>query len=172
MSELSAQWYAIYTKPRQEDTALLNLERQGFKCYLPMAQGSSRTSRSSGAIRTEPLFPRYLFVCAAPAQQDLGLVRSTRGVVGLVRAGFELVTVPASVIKGLKARMDPITGLISLQSKALKRGDIVRIFHGPFAALEGVFAEYRSQSRSLLLMQILGQETAVEMDTCFMQRSG
>jgi hypothetical protein len=28
-------WYLVHTKPRQEDVALANLERQGYECYLP-----------------------------------------------------------------------------------------------------------------------------------------
>ncbi|MEN9764019.1 MAG: transcription/translation regulatory transformer protein RfaH, partial [Pseudomonadota bacterium] len=28
-------WYLVHTKPRQEDIALMNLERQGYTCYLP-----------------------------------------------------------------------------------------------------------------------------------------
>ena len=31
----SFAWYVVHTKPRQEDKALLNLERQGYRCYLP-----------------------------------------------------------------------------------------------------------------------------------------
>ena len=29
-------WYAIHTKPRQEQRALLNLTQQGYGCYLPL----------------------------------------------------------------------------------------------------------------------------------------
>jgi transcriptional antiterminator RfaH len=28
-------WYLVHTKPIQEKCALDNLQRQGFKCYLP-----------------------------------------------------------------------------------------------------------------------------------------
>jgi transcriptional antiterminator RfaH len=30
------QWYVIHTKPRQEQRALENLQRQGFEAWLPM----------------------------------------------------------------------------------------------------------------------------------------
>ena len=31
-----SNWYLIHTKIRQERVALENLERQGFKCFLPL----------------------------------------------------------------------------------------------------------------------------------------
>ena len=137
-----------------------------------MAEASGRRRGAQNKLRQEPLFPRYLFLNADPALQSLASVRSTRGVVGLVRAGFELIKVPASIIAGLKNRMQPATGLIALDSTALRDGDHVRVSEGPFTALEGVFQEHRGQTRSLLLIEILGQQTAVEVDPRLLQRVG
>jgi hypothetical protein len=41
-------WYLIHSKPRQEDTALANLERQGFEAYLPRVRA---TVRKAGRYR-------------------------------------------------------------------------------------------------------------------------
>ena len=169
MSSCSDNWFAVYTKPKQEHIALLNLERQSFECYLPMAEYPYRSRRARKQTRHEPLFPRYLFLNAAPKLQSLATVRSTRGVVGLVRAGHELIKVPASIIAGLKTRRHPATGLISLQSSALGKGDKARVFDGPFATLEGIFKGHRGRTRSLLLLEILGRETAVEIDSRLLQ---
>jgi transcriptional antiterminator RfaH len=170
LSACSLNWFAVYTKPRQEQVALVNLEGQSFECYLPMAEDPYQRGSARHKRRLRPLFPRYLFLNAAPQVQSLATVRSTRGVVGLVRAGVELIRIPASIIVGLKTRMDSVTGLIPLDSTGLSEGDKVRVFGGPFAALEGVFKEHRGRSRSLLLLQILGRETAVEVDLRSLQR--
>ena len=170
LSVCSYNWYAAYTKPRQERNALLNLERQSFECYLPMAEGPCRRRSAGDKMRHEPLFPRYLFLNAAPELQSLAAVRSTRGVVGLVRAGFDLIKIPASIIAGLRACTDQATGLIAIDSIGLNNGDKVRVFDGPFANLEGVFKEHRGRTRSLLLLEILGRETAVEIDARMLQR--
>ena len=170
MSACSPNWFAVYTKPRQEQVALLNLERQAFECYLPIAADPYQRRNARTRTRHEPLFPRYLFLSAAPDVQSLATVRSTRGVVGLVRAGSELIKIPASIIAALKTRMDTATGLIPIDSIDLNNGDRVRVFDGPFAALEGVFKEHRGQTRSLLLLEILGRETAVEIDARLLQR--
>ena len=167
----STNWFAVYTKPRQEHIALLNLEHQAFECYLPMAEEPRQRRLARNTMRHNAMFPRYLFLNADTEQQSLASVRSTRGVVGLVRAGFELIKIPAAIIEGLKARTDSATGLIPLESTALKKGDKVRVFDGPFAALEGVFKEHRGRARSLLLLEILGRETAVEIDARLLQRA-
>ena len=171
MNVCSPNWFAVYTKPRQEHVALLNLERQSFECYLPMAEDACQRHGAHKKIQRELLFPRYLFLNADPERQSLAAVRSTRGVTGLVRAGFELIKIPASIIAGLKARMHPASGLIPLDSMGLSNGDKVRVFNGPFAALEGVFREHRGRDRALLLLEILGRETAVELDARFLQRA-
>ena len=162
----SQNWFAVYTKPRQEHTALLNLERQSFECYLPMIEGPDARNK----LRHEPLFPRYLFLNADPHQQSLEAVRSTRGATGMVRAGVELIKIPESIIAGLKARMDPATGLIPLDANALNNGDKVRVSDGPLAALEGVFKEHQGVSRSLFLLEFLGREAAIKIDTSLLQR--
>ena len=95
---------------------------------------------------------------------------ATRGATGLVRAGVELIKIPESIIAGLKARMHPTNGLIPLDSIALDDGDKVRVCDGPLAALEGVFKEHQGQTRSILLLEILGRKAAVKIDAQLLQR--
>ena len=169
---LSPSWFAVYTKPRQEQVALLNLERQSFECFLPMAENPFQRRSKKNGSPPEPLFPRYLFLNAIPELQNLASVRSTRGIVGLVRTGLKLIRVPESIITGLKARTDSDTGLIALDPVALNNGDKVRIFDGPFAGLEGVLKEHRGKTRSLLLLKMLGTETTLEVDSLLLHGVG
>lgn len=165
-----SNWYAVHTKSRQEQTAQLNLERQSFECYLPMIDSLDQKPGARRKPTREPLFPRYLFLHADPQQQSLGAVRSTRGATGLVRAGSELIKIPEAIIKGLKERMHPASGLIVLEAPALNSGDKVRVTDGPFADLEGIFTESQGETRSLLLLEILGRKAAVNIDARLLQR--
>ena len=167
-----SHWFAVYTKAREEHTALLNLERQSFECYLPVIEGRRQCRPAYQATHATPLFPRYLFLNAVPEVQNLATVRSTRGVVGLVRAGFELVRVSSAIIAGIKSRMNPETGLITLDPDSPATGDTVRVSGGPFAALQGILTEHRGQTRSLMLVEILGREVAVDINTRLLQRAG
>ena len=56
MQETQPSWFAVYTKPRQEHIALENLERQGFRCFLPMAVNPYQR-RSAKNLHIEP--PRW-----------------------------------------------------------------------------------------------------------------
>ena len=171
MSVCSTNWFAVYTKPRQEHIALFHLENQSFESYLPMAESAGQRRSKQNKARPEPLFPRYLFLNADPKLQSLGAVRSTRGVTGLVRAGVELIKIPESIIVGLKGRMHPVTGLIPLDSAGLNKGDKVRVSDGPFATMEGVFKEHQGEMRSLLLLDILGRKAAVKIDARLLKRA-
>ena len=170
-NKATASWFAVYSKPRQEHEALRQLERQGFTCFLPRAINPYQKRTKTRQPAVEPLFPRYLFLRAVPSQQNLAPVRSTRGVVGLVRTGTRLVTVPEGIITALQARQDPETGLIALEATPLNQGDRVRVFDGPFAGAEGILQQRCGQDRSLLLLKMLGRETIVEVDSLLLQRA-
>ena len=171
MQETQANWFAVYTKPRQEQVALENLERQGFSCFLPMAINPYQR-RSLGQARIEPLFPRYLFLNAVADQQSLGPVRSTRGVCSLIRFGMRIATVPAHMMQAIERRLDPHTGLVQLDPVPVGVGDKVKVFDGPFAGIEGIFRERKGTTRALLLVKMLGTESTVEVDAMLLQKAG
>ena len=164
-------WFAVVSKPRQEKTALENLQRQGFECFLPMAENPyQRRSKKSQKI-VEPLFPRYLFLKANASQQNLAPVRSTKGVQNMVRFGIELAVVPESVIHAIKSLMEDETGLIKIKPVAIKAGDKVSLFDGPLAGIKGIVQETDSNNRALILMELLGRPTSVQVDTLSLQRA-
>ncbi|WP_354694226.1 transcription termination/antitermination NusG family protein [Elongatibacter sediminis] len=161
----------MFTKPRQERIALENLERQGFDCFLPMAINpyQRRTTRDK---RIEPLFPRYLFLNAVPDQQSLGPVRSTRGVNNLVRFGMNIAEVPETVIEFIQKRLDPKDGLVRLEPVPVAPGDKVQVFDGPLAGARGLFQECCGERRALLLLDLMGRQTTVEIDRMLLQKTG
>ena len=182
MEETTPTWFAIYTKPRQERIAQENLERQGFHCFLPLAINpyqkpvgatsvATAAQRAAAANKPEPLFPRYLFLNANPDHQSLAPIRSTRGVSTLVRFGTKLVQVSESVIKTIKNRRDPSTGLVKLDPVPVEVGDKVKVFDGPLAGIEGLFQEQTGESRALLLMSLLGRESRVEVNALHLKKA-
>ena len=166
-----SNWFAVVTKPRQEQIALENLQRQGFECFLPMAENPyQRRSKKQRRI-VEPLFPRYLFLKAIASHQNLGPVRSTKGVLNMVRFGMELAVVPETVIHAIKACAEKDSGLIKIKPVAIKIGDKVRVFDGPLAGINGVVQETSSKNRALILMNLLGRPTNVEVDALMLQQT-
>jgi transcriptional antiterminator RfaH len=171
LERTQASWFAVFTKPRQERIALAHLERQGFRCFLPMAINPYQR-RSLRRRRIEPLFPRYLFLNAVPGRQNLGPVRSTRGVNTLVRFGVELARVPERVIAAIRNRCDPETGLVRLNPVTVEPGARVRVYDGPLAGAEGLFESCSGERRALLLIEMMGRLTTVEVDRLLLQKLG
>ena len=112
-------WYAVCCKPRREGVAEENLLRQDFQVYLPRFR-IRRRQRGQWFDTAEVLFPRYLFVRIDPLQRSITPVRSTRGVVGLVRFGGQPAVVPNAVMGALMRGEHAASGLHQ-DSRALIR---------------------------------------------------
>jgi len=172
MQSAKANWFAVVSKPRQEQIALQNLHRQGFECFLPMAENPYQRRNKKQQKIIEPLFPRYLFLNAIADTQNLAPVRSTTGVISMVRFGTELAVIPEHIINVIKQRMETDTGLIKIKPIELKAGDKVKIFDGPLTGLNGIVTERSSEKRALILMELLGRPTQVQVETAILQRTG
>ena len=156
-------WYAVHSKPRQEATAELNLQRQGYTTYLPRTS-LRKLRRGQWMKAVEPLFPRYLFMQLNPVVDNIAPVRSTRGAVGLVRIGNDLRPVPDDVIAYLKQAEDSAGHLRLVDDWPHRAGDRVEILQGPFVGLTGVYQMQLAESRALLLIELLGRDNEVRVD--------
>jgi len=99
-------WYLAATKPRQEDRARDNLERQGFVAQLPRIV-VRKLSRGAWADKIDPLFPGYIFVFFDTHRKSMALTRSTLGVSGLVRFGEHPANIEPGVINVHQSAADP-----------------------------------------------------------------
>jgi len=162
------RWYLVLTKPASEETARMNLERQGYRVYFPRLQ-QRKLYRGRWIERISALFPRYLFLQLNIGQQSLGPVRSTLGVADAVRFGAEYAIVPAQVVDGLIERADPDSGLHHLKLPLFTPGAAVRVIAGAFAGLEGIFERDNGTDRVVVLFKLLGREAPVSVPAGFVQ---
>lgn len=108
-------WYAVLCKPRREEVAEANLQRQGYNVCLPHL-ATQRRCNGRWVDAVEPLFPRYLFVATTNERQSIAPIRSTQGVCELVRFGGQPAMVPEAVVDALRQRQDPVTGACERQN--------------------------------------------------------
>jgi len=156
-------WYLIYTKPQKELVARENLERQGYKVYLPMAR-LRRRRMGKGTTRIEPLFPRYIFIRLDTKTDNWSPIRSTLGVSNLVKFGMYPSAVPDALIELLYDRCDE-EGIQDIAPDEYKEGEAIRVVEGPMTGLEGVFLAKTSSDRVMVLLDIVGKHTRVSMTT-------
>lgn len=157
------RWYLVYAKPRQERVARTNLERQGYRTYLPLARQVRR--RHGRRLPTvAPLFPRYLFVYLDREIDNWAPIRSTLGVVSLVRFGQVPAPVPDDLVEFLRAREDA-DGLHALSVDDYKSGARVRITAGGLTGYEGIFVASTGRQRVVVLLDILGKQTRTVIES-------
>lgn len=150
-------WFVVYTKARQEQVALENLERQNFEAYCPsLAITKRRKSQLVSLI--EPFFPRYIFLRFNLETDNWAPVRSTRGVSGLVKFGGVPRQVPPRLIRALKEN-ENTEHLQKVIPHSWKKGDVIEIEQGPFSGYRCIFEAERSADRVAVLLNIVGKQT-------------
>jgi len=158
---LMSEWYVLQTKARQEAVAEHNLENQGFKIFLPMLR-AQRHVRGRWQSMFEPLFPGYLFIELDMKTQNTAPIRSTRGVLRLVRLGAILQPFPANLLQALMDAQAAHGDAID-PSTMFASGDEVTLLSGPMAGLKAIFKARNSQDRVILLLNLMGTETQVNV---------
>ncbi len=162
-------WYLIYTKPRSEYKALTHLNEQGYEIYLPQCH-IQKVRKSRRVVVTEALFPNYLFIRLDSKSDNWAPIRSTPGVNKLVRFGHMPTQVPDIFIENLKSSEDE-NGMQEITSASFEAGNKVRILDGAMAGLEAVYHTPKGSDRALIMLNILGKLTQVELATDRLERA-
>lgn len=146
-----ACWAVVMTKPRREQLALLNLQRQGFVCYLPCMRE---------AKNVVPVFPRYLFVFIMEQWQA---ILHTFGISNVLRNGEQPAALGADFIESLKMRER--NGLIVFDKKPKwRQGARVRVQYGHLAGRTGIYVSMGPRQRVIVLLDALGRVDVEEQN--------
>lgn len=157
------RWYLVRSKRARENTAKSQLERQGYEVYLPRFVQTIK-QRGRWRERIAALFPSYLFVRVDEEHQALAPIRSTVGIANVVRFGPRLATVSDELVRSLKDSADVETGLHRLKPPALPAtGSRVTVSAGPFDGLEGIYERECGEDRVMVLLNLLGRQTRVQL---------
>jgi transcriptional antiterminator RfaH len=161
-------WYLVHTKPRQEEIALANLQRQGYECYLPQMR-IERIRRRKAEVTTEPMFPRYLFIRLDSSDQGKSWspIRSTLGVSQLVHFGARAAKVDDTLVDLLRQRERTLPTEAMFQT-----GDSVVIADGPFAGIEAIYQTADAERRAFILLEILAKPVSMHIDAGRLRKAG
>ncbi|NVK20934.1 MAG: transcription/translation regulatory transformer protein RfaH [Kangiellaceae bacterium] len=157
--EQGMQWYLVHCKAKQELRAQEHLANQGVESYLPTIE-LEKIIRGKRKQLTEALFPNYIFIRLNTNGQGWSTIRSTRGVRDFVKFAGVPAKVPAQLLQTLQL-MDK--GAVKVKSNAPKSGEKVQIIEGPFKDLEGVYKNSSGEMRSIVLLNVLGKITELEL---------
>lgn len=140
-----------------------HLLRQNYRAYLPRIKVRKRRAGKWTEI-VEALFPRYIFIRVDSAKNSLAPVRSTRGIVGLVRFGGQPAVVTDEVMTELLRREDAASGLHLEGQPQFNVGEPVKLVEGPLAGMEGIFAQDDGEKRVTVLLELLGKTNKMSVD--------
>jgi len=155
------KWYVIRSRPRQEQVALENLQRQGYRCFYPRLKQMQRR-RGKRQLCIGALFPGYLFINLDMETANTEPIRSTRGVHGLVAFGTLIRPISDGIISAIQLEANE-EDVIDSEQTEFEAGQQVRIESGPMEGLNAIFQEKNGQDRAILLLNILGTERVVEV---------
>jgi transcriptional antiterminator RfaH len=157
-----SRWYVVNTQIHNEEKAAFHLNRQGFETYLPKYLKKRSHARKISWV-SAPMFPRYLFVHLDLDHCQWHAIRSTIGVYQFICQGDQPAPLPSGIIEEIQSRENE-QGMVSLGiGSKFKRGDKVKIMHGPMAEQIGMFDCADDQQRVFVLLDLMGRQVKVRL---------
>jgi transcription antitermination factor NusG len=152
------KWYAVFTVPQNEKSALKHLSLRQIESFLPTYE-AMRVWKNRQRVKTIlPLFPTYLFVRIALC--DRGKVLGSPGVLQIVGNGKEGVPLRDAEVEllrsGLREKIEPYRELVV--------GEKVRITSGIMQGVEGTLVRRDSCVRFVLTLGLINQHAAIQVD--------
>jgi transcriptional antiterminator RfaH len=163
------QWYAILTKPKQEDRADSNLRAWNVETFTPkIKERGLNPFTGRPTYITKPLFPNYIFA-RFKASELLHKVSFTRGVQSVVRFGGCPTAIDDEIINLIRSRRDE-DGFIRIGEEFLP-GDKVIINSRYFKDFAGVFEEeMNDHGRVAILLTTLDYHARILIDKGWLRK--
>ena len=159
---MTLHWYALRTKPRQEEIVWQQIRNQEIENYYPRVRVHPVNPR---ARKVKAYFPGYLFIRVNLEETGISAFQWMPHTLGLVSFGGEPAAVPDNLIHELKQRIQEIAEAGGEVFDGLKSGDTVRIHEGPFAGFEAIFdARLDGQERVRVVLQFINNEREVPVE--------
>ncbi|NWF89914.1 MAG: UpxY family transcription antiterminator [Ignavibacteriaceae bacterium] len=158
VSSSEKNWYALYTKPRNEFKAAQQLESAGVNFYLPTYIKISQWSDRKKKI-TEPLLRGYIFIFSSERERILSLEQPS-----IVRCVCERgmpARIPEWQIDNLKKML--ATNADFHIKEGLVPGVKVKIKDGPFQGVIGVIQEAEMGKSIVISIDLLNRSVMAHL---------
>ena len=153
----------IYTQPRSEQLATLNLDNQGFETYFPQYKAFKKKA-SLSLVVIEPMFPRYVFFRPGHAGHSISGARSTRGVSFILTGGAGTPSVLKPDALALIRECEQLRHQATLDDiSPFQPGRKVRLRAGPLQGIDALVHSVSSK-RVTLLLELLGRPQTISVE--------
>lgn len=158
---VTAKWYVMHTKSRQEKALAQSMDAMGVTYFLPLI--SQLRSHAGRRVRVQmPLFSGYIFVHGSC--EDAYACDRTRRVAQIIdihdQQQFE------NEINNIRLAL---AGSISIDPYPLLREGVpVRVRSGPLQGMVGRVESRTKLNRLILKIEVLGQACSLEIDSAIL----
>ncbi len=152
-SKLTQKWCIAQIKPNSYNSAIQNLERQGFETFLPKMEITQR-QENKFLVKNVYVFPGYMFVCFDPHTITWSKINSTYGVSKILTFNKKPSEISSDLILELKNRYEINSN--PMQKEKLQKGNSIKFFTGPFADLIAKVESVEENNRIWVLLEAMG----------------
>jgi len=157
----SPAWYAIHTRSRHEKRGAAELERKGFKTFLPLSTEMRQWSDRRMSIEV-PLFSCYAFVNIDSSASSRVEVLRTAGVVSFVGGNHRSLPVADAEIESVQMLLANRIGFA--HHPFLNIGQKVRIRGGALEGVEGILTRFNGTSRLVISVETIQRSLSITVD--------
>lgn len=152
-------WYVLKVRSRAELTIGSLLDQKSYETFVPTYLEIRRYSDRLKKVDT-PLFPGYVF-CRLDAKNYLPVL-TTPGVEYVLGSAGEPEPVPEEEVSAIERVFH--AGAKAHPWPYLKTGNRVRVEHGSFAGIDGIYVSDKGADRLVLSITMLQRSVSVEID--------
>jgi len=160
IGDQDVQWFAVWTRSRQEKVAAAMLESVGVQHYLPLKSELRQWSDRKQTVAV-PLFSGYLFVRLNRKTGNRYQVLNAPGIAGFVGNSAGPLPIPDRQIEDIRTIL--AQSLECSVLPLLEEGQRVRVLRGPLAGVEGLLLRSNSTVRLLISIQMIHKTLAVSV---------
>jgi len=159
------QWFAIYTRSRNEKKVYDRLVETGIEAFLPLLKVMKQWSDRKKWVE-EPLFRSYIFVRITP--KEYYQVLNVIGVVRYVTFEGKAVAVPPQQILAIRQFLNNEED-IRESGEEFEIGDRVEIFRGSLKGLSGDLIDIHGKQKVKVEIESIGQSIILTIPKSYLR---
>jgi transcription antitermination factor NusG len=163
------QWYAIYSRPRNEKKAYQLLSRKNIEAFCPLQKRLKQWSDRKKLVE-EPLFTSYVFVKIGEQESEKLAVLQTPGVVQFVYWLGKPAVIRDTEIQEIKDFLN-ICDHNNIDTLDLNKNDLVEITRGALKGKQGIVID-KQNGKAYLRIESLHLALVAEVETSRLKKMG
>jgi transcriptional antiterminator RfaH len=158
---LEKKWFVVQVKPNSYDIAIRNLERQGFKTFLPKTRVTVR-KKNIFLFKDSYVFSGYMFVGVDTGSVNWTKIKNTYGVSKILVFNNKPSVIPNDLIMALKTQYEG--KIAQLAQKDFNQGDLIKFNSGPFLDLIAKIESVDNRMSIYVLLEMMGGQRKLKVN--------